>query len=110
MVLKCCIKKYVEKGVQKQNKAYIFLIIMCESNVVPQSGYMKDKQMAARPVLRMSASVDLRAASLHDAKKLLERLQELMRDPMLLDRSLASSFFDSFYYYYGAIETCQLLH
>jgi len=71
---------------------------------------MKDKQMAARPVLRMSASVDLRAASLHDAKKLLERLQELMRDPSLLDRSLAFSFFYFFYYYYGAIEACQLLH
>jgi len=71
---------------------------------------MKDKQMAARPVLRMSASVDLRAASLHDAKKLLERIQELMRAPSLLDRSLASSFFYFFYYYDDAVEACQLLH
>ena len=51
-----------------------------------QSGYMKDKQMAARPVLHMSAAVDLRGATVFEAKALVERIQALLRDPGLIDK------------------------
>jgi len=61
-------------------------IVITVGGIRVQSGYMKDKQMAARPVLHMSASIDLRCVSLYEAKNFVERIQQLMRDPSLIDR------------------------
>ena len=61
-------------------------IVISVGGIRVQSGYMKDKQMAARPVLHMSASVDLRCATVFEAKHFFERLQTLLRDPSHLDR------------------------
>jgi hypothetical protein len=61
-------------------------VVLTVGGIRVQSGYMKDKQMAARPVLHMSASVDLRAATVYEAKALMERVQQLMTNPSLMDR------------------------
>jgi hypothetical protein len=61
-------------------------VVITVGGIRVQSGYMKDKQMAARPVLHMSASVDLRCATLYEAKSFVERIQQLMRDPSLIDK------------------------
>jgi len=61
-------------------------VVVVVGGIRVQSGYMKDKQMAARPVLHMSLSVDLRCGSVHEAKLLAERVQQLMTNPVLLDR------------------------
>lgn len=47
-------------------------VVITVGGIRVQSGYMKDKQMAARPVLHMSGSVDLRCATMYDAKQLFE--------------------------------------
>ena len=41
-------------------------VVFTVGGIRVQSGYMKDKQMAARPVLHMSAAVDLRAATVRN--------------------------------------------
>lgn len=38
-------------------------VVFTVGGIRVQSGYLKDKQMAARPVLHMTAAVDLRAAT-----------------------------------------------
>jgi hypothetical protein len=60
-------------------------VVISVGGIRVQSGYMKDKQMAARPVLHMSAAVDLRCATVFEAKQFFERLQTLLRDPSLLE-------------------------
>ena len=62
-------------------------VVITVGGIRVQSGYMKDKQMAARPVLHVSCAVDLRAATVYEAKALVERIQALMRDPGLMDRA-----------------------
>ena len=41
-------------------------VVFTVGGIRVQSGYMKDRQMAARPVLHMSAAVDLRAATVRN--------------------------------------------
>eukprot|EP00622_Pseudochattonella_farcimen_P000654 FR735198.1.p1 GENE.FR735198.1~~FR735198.1.p1 ORF type:complete len:204 (+),score=16.13 FR735198.1:3-614(+) len=60
-------------------------VVITVGGIRVQSGYMMDKQMAARPVLHMSGSVDLRCATIYEAKRLFERVQQLMTDPAQLD-------------------------
>jgi hypothetical protein len=52
-----------------------------------QSKVGKDNKPEARPVLQLCAAVDLRCATPHEAKLLCERIQELLCDPALLDKS-----------------------
>lgn len=49
-------------------------VVFTVGGIRVQSGYMKDKQMAARPVLHMSAAVDLRAATVLEALLLVLKL------------------------------------
>jgi pyruvate/2-oxoglutarate dehydrogenase complex dihydrolipoamide acyltransferase (E2) component len=62
-------------------------VVISVGGIRVQSGYMKDKQMAARPVLHWSAAVDLRCATFFEAKHFFERLQTLLRDPSLLEKA-----------------------
>lgn len=61
-------------------------IVITIGGVRVQSG-LKGNQMAARPVLHMSASVDLRCATVYEAKYFFERVQQLLRDPAMIDKT-----------------------